>query len=73
MTSSAQTLKELYNMQMQRNRMLFEAKEEIESVQQLDEVIRLTKGNLLLYIGTRAPPSTRRSRTWRARSGTTRA
>ena len=45
-----QTLKELYNMQMQRNRMLFEAKEEIESVQQLDEVIRLTKGNLLLYI-----------------------
>ncbi|MCB0814609.1 MAG: hypothetical protein KDB87_15790, partial [Flavobacteriales bacterium] len=46
-----QTLNELYDMQMQRNRMLFEAKEDIEAVQQLDEVIRLTRANLLVYIG----------------------
>jgi capsular exopolysaccharide synthesis family protein len=45
-----QTLNELYTMQMDRNRMLFEATPEITAVQQLDATIQLHRANLLIYI-----------------------
>ncbi|MBK7084106.1 MAG: polysaccharide biosynthesis tyrosine autokinase [Flavobacteriales bacterium] len=44
------TLSELYAMQMNRNSMLFDAKESNMAVDQLDATIGLHRGNLMIYI-----------------------
>lgn len=44
------TLNELYTMQMERNRLLFDAKEENKAIEKLDETIDLNRTNLLIYI-----------------------
>lgn len=45
-----QTLTELYNMQMTRNQMLFDATPGSSAILRLDSTLHLTRGNLLVYI-----------------------
>lgn len=44
------TLTELYNMQMERNRKLYDATPDNRAINTLDETIQLTRANLLVYL-----------------------